>query len=244
MDRLNRTHHWPVLLLTLAACVCCARAGLALADEEADRLRLRALTEEGDLIVEEAAALRPTAQRLAIEGTQLDAQEKALRAEQTSLNDAIAGFNAQNIELERQLKEHSAKCPLGSDDAVQIAACNARATEFNAAAQQHEAQRPVLQARQRELPGRIEAQNAARRDWALKKREQEPGLQANRADADHWLGSARTFLASEAFGALAQKASAPAACSAAALGDLAALSGMAAVERAQACLKAVAGAQN
>ena len=241
MSRLDRSRHWRLLYLTLAACICCADAHLAFADEQADRLRLRALIDEGDLILEESAALNPTADRLSAEGAQLDAAEMALRTEQTSLNDAIARFNAQNVELDRKLKEHRAKCPQGSNDVALIEACNARATEFNAAAQAHEAQRPALQARQRELPGRIEAQNAARREWALKKQEQEPKLQANRADAEYWLGSARTFLTSDAFSGMAQKSGVPAVCSAEALGDLVAPPAMAAVQRAQTCLKAVAG---
>jgi len=244
VSRLDRSRHRCLLYLTLAVCVCCAHAGLASADEQADRLRLRALIEEGDLILEEAAALSPAADRLAAEGAQLDAAEAALRAEQTGLNDAIARFNAQNVELERLLKEHRAKCSSGSDDAALIEACNARATEFNAAAQAHETQRPALQARQRELPGRIAAQNAARREWALNQREQEPKLQASHADAEYWLGSARTFLTSEPFRAMARNRGAPAACSSAALGDLAAPPAMAALARAQACLKAVAGTLN
>ena len=240
MNRLHRQPRSLVLACLLATAFCCTQPRLAGADEAADRLRLQALIEEAGLIVEEAAQLRPEAERLVAESAQLDASEKALRAEQASLNDAVVRFNARNVELDRQLQEHRARCPSGSEDAALVEACNARATQFNAAAHQHEEERPLLQARQRELPGRIEAQNAARRDWALRRQELDPKLQANGADAEYWLAAARTFLASDAFVALGKKANTPAACSAQALGDLNGSPAPVVVERAYACLKAVA----
>jgi len=239
VTRPDRTQRVRLLLGAVVVLVCSTCIGPVLADEQADRLRLRALTEEGGLIVEEAAGLRPAAESLAAEGAELDLAETALRAEQADLNQAIARFNTEHLELERALKEYKAGCPPGSADVVLIEACNARALEFNAAAQRHEAQRPLLEARQREVPARIETQNEARRAWAQRKHEQEPRLHANRTDAEYWLGSARAFIASEAFGALVRKAGAPAACAAATLGDLAVPPAMAAVERAHTCLKAV-----
>lgn len=240
MSRFHRTRTLRPTLSVLAVLLCCVRAGPGFADEEADRLRLRALTEEGALIAEEASGLRPVAERLAAEGAQLDAADQTLRAEQVSLNEAIASFNAQNVELDRALKAHQAKCPRGSDDPALIDACNAQLLELNAAVRRHEEARPLLQARQRDLPRSIEAYNAARREWATRKREHDPKVLANRNDADYWLGTARTFLGSDAFNTLAQSAGAPAACSAGTLGDLAAAPAAAAVERAYACLQAVA----
>lgn len=240
MERLDRNAHARLLACLLVAALCGARAPLANADEAADRLRLRALIDEAGLIVEEAAQLRPQAERLAEEGARLDAAEQALRVEQSALNEAVVRFNARNVDLERRLQEHKAQCPAQSEDAALIDACNARAKQFNDAARQHEEERPLLQARQRELPARIEAQNAARREWALRRHELEPKLQANRGDAEYWLAAARTFLASDAFAALAAKAGTPALCGARSLGDLNTPPPAAAVERAYACLKALA----
>jgi hypothetical protein len=183
--------------------------------------------------VEEAPAVRR--ERLATEGAELDAAEKALRAEQADLNQSIARFNTQNLELERALKEHKAGCPVGSEDAALIEACNARALEFNAAAQRHEAQRPLLETRQRELPARIQAQNTARRNGRSARANRNPSY-ASRTDAS--TGSTRAFI----FGRHSSHCCARPARrlrSAGTLGDLAVPPAMAAVERAHACLKAV-----
>ena len=241
VSRLDRPRCSRVSRFLLAAAACAACALHASAEDGADRLRLQALIEEAGLIMDEVAHLRPAAERLAAEGAQLDAAEQALHAEQIRLNEEIVRFNARNVELERQSQEYRAKCRPGSEDAALVEACNARATQFNAAAREHEAQRPLLQERQRELPGRIQAQKAARGEWALRKNELDPKVQANRADAEYWLASARTFLASDAFGVLAKTADAPAACSARTLGDLNAPPAPAAVERALRCFEALAG---
>jgi hypothetical protein len=123
-----------------------------------------------------------------------------------------------------------------------VESCNARARELQPTVSAHEEQRPVLQQRQQSLQQRIEAHNAARRDWAARRRDLDPKVQANRKDADYWLGEARAFLGGDGFRALAQRAGAPAVCERRALGDLASPPVGAAVERAHACLKAVAGA--
>jgi hypothetical protein len=215
--------------------------GLGRADEEADRLKLRALIEEGDLILEEALALQPAADTLAADGAQLDAAEASIRADSASQNEAILKFNADNIELERQVKAHQAACPRESEDKALVESCNARALELQPIVRAHEEQRRVLQQRQKAMQQRIDAHNAARRDWAERKRELDPKVQANRKDADYWLGEARTFLAGDGFRGLATKAGAPAACDVRKLGDLAAPPAIAAAGRVHACFKAVAG---
>lgn len=218
------------------------RPGVGHADDEAGRLKLRALIEEGDLILEEARGLQPAADQLAADGARLDAEGTALQAESAGLNATILKFNATNIELQREVKAHQAECPGESQDKALVESCNARARELQPTVSAHEEQRPVLQQRQQSLQERIEAHNGARRDWAARKRDLEPKVQANRKDADYWLGEARAFLGGDAFRALAQKAGAPAACERRALGDLASPPAGAAVGRAHACLKAVAGA--
>jgi hypothetical protein len=226
----------------LALALTLMQPGLGRADEEADRLKLRALIEEGDLILEEARGLQPAADKLAADGAQLDAADASMRADSASLNQTIAKFNAANIELERRVKAHQSECPRESEDKALVESCNARALELQPIVRAHEEQRPVLQQRQKALQQRIEAHNAARRDWAARKRELDPKVQANRQDADYWLGEARAFLAGDGFRGLAKKAGAPAACDARKLGDLASPPAIAAVARAHACFKAVAGA--
>ena len=226
----------------LAVALALAHPGSLSADEDAQRLKLTALVEEGDLILEEAHALQPAADKLAADGAQLDAAEAAVRAESASLNQTIAKFNADNIELERQVKAHQAACPRESEDKALVESCNARTLELQSIVRAHEQQRPALQQRQTALPQRIEAHNTARRDWAQRKRELDPKVQANRKDADYWLGEARAFLAGEGFRGLAKKAGAPAACDASKLGDPSVSPAIGAVERVHTCFKAVAGA--
>ena len=230
----------PVGVFALALAV--TQPGLGRADEEGGRLKLRALIEEGDLILEETRGLQPAADQLAAEGARLEAEGTALQAESTGLNETIVKFNATNIELQRQVKAHQAECPPESEDKALVESCNARARELQPTVSLHEEQRPLLQQRQHALQQRIEAHNAARSDWAARKRDLDPRGQANRKDADYWLGEARAFLAGDGFRALAKKAGAPAACAPRTLGDLASPPASAAVERAHACLKAVAGA--
>lgn len=212
------------------------------ADQDAQRLKLTALVEEGDLILEEAHALQPTVDKLAADGAQLDAAEASVRAESAGLNQTIAKFNADNIELERQVKAHQAACPRESQDKALVESCNASALELQPMVRAHEQQRPALQQRQAALQQRIEAHNAARRDWAQRKRELDPKVQANRKDADYWLGEARAFLAGEGFRGLAKKAGAPTACDASKLGELSVAPDIGAVERVHTCFEAVAGA--
>jgi hypothetical protein len=226
----------------LAVALALMQPGLGRADEEADRLKLTALIDEGELILEEARGLQPAADKLAADGAQLDAAEASIRLDFASVNETIAKFNAANIELERQVKAHQAGCPRESEDKALVESCNARALELQPIVRAHEEQRPLLQQRQQALQQRIEAHNAARRDWAARKRELDPKVQANRKDADYWLGEARAFLAGDGFRGLAKKAAAPAACDVRELGDLGSPPATAAVGRAHACFKAVARA--
>jgi hypothetical protein len=112
------------------------------------------------------------------------------------------------------------------------------AAGLQSVAQQLEQERPRLQARQQELKARIEQHNAARRDWALRKRDHDAKVQANRTDCEPWLGSAKAFLASDGVKAIAKKAGDPPQCKAAL--EPAGAAGGDGVRRVQACLKALA----
>jgi chromosome segregation ATPase len=223
---------------SLAICLGTLAAGSA-ADEQTDRLKITALVEEGDLLLDEANLLQPVTERLVREGEQLDQAEPRLREESAALDAAIAKFNSQNKDLERALQEHRQRCPRESEDKALVESCNAMAAGLQSVAQQLEQERPRLQTRQQELKARIEQHNAARRDWALRKRDHDVKVQANRSDCEPWLNAAKAFLASDGAKAAAKKAGDPAPCKAA--GEPGG-PGSEGVRRMQACLKALAAA--
>lgn len=209
----------------------------AAANEEADRLKLKALSEEAGLLLDEVAVLQPITEKLTKEGEQLDAVEQQLRTDSNAMNEAINKFNEANKGLERALQEHAQRCPKESDDKTLVESCNAMAVGLKGTAQKLEQERPVLQTRHQELRQRIEQHNTARKDWAQLKRDHDVRLQANKGDAEHWLTGARAFLASEGFKSLVRKGGNPAACEAAKLSEVATLPHDQAVGRAQTCLK-------
>ena len=223
------------LLPLLLACMTVAAA----ADNDPDRLKLRALVQEGDLLLEEFAELQPTTDKLAAEGARLDAEEQAVRAESMRLNDAIAAFNAGNTELERALKEHAARCSRESENAALVASCNAHAASLRGLGQELQKQRPQLEAGQKKLKQRVERHNSARREWAQRKQKHEGKLQLSGGDTDYWLERARPFLDSAAFRALVEQAGRPQACAPQALEAVARLPAAGALARAQDCLRAV-----
>lgn len=227
--------------LTVTACLGmnCAAAG---ADEQTDRLKLAALTQEGDLILDEANALQPVTERLAREGEQLDQVEPKLREESSVLDAAIAKFNGQNTDLERAVQEHRSRCPRETEDKALLESCNAMATGLQSVAQQLEQERPQLQTRQQELKGRIDQHNGARRDWAARKRDHDARLLANKTDAEPWLVAAKAFLATESVKAMVQKAGNPQQCKAGVPAESEAPPPVEGVRRVQACLKALAAA--
>jgi hypothetical protein len=235
-------HHSWRTVCRLSLAICLGAAAAVQADEVTDRLKLTALIEEGDLLLDEANALQPTTERLAREGEQLDQVEPKLREESAALDAAIAKFNGQNNDLERAVQEHRQRCPRESEDKALVESCNAMAAGLQGVAQQLEQERPRLQARQQELKTRIEQHNALRREWAVRKRDHDARLQANRSDSEPWLTSAKSFLASDSTKAIVRKAGDPAQCKASAPAELAGLAPGEAVRRVQACLKALAPA--
>jgi hypothetical protein len=233
---------WRIFARAACALLVLAAPLIARADEVTDRLRLSALIQEGDLLLDEAGALQPISERLAKEGEQLDQVEPKLREESAALDASIAKFNAQNKDLERAVQEHKQRCPRESEDKALVESCNAMAAGLTAVAQQLEQERPRLQVRQQELKARIETHNAARRDWALRKRDHDARVQANRTDSDPWLTSVKAFLAADGTKAMMKKIGDPPACKATAPADLAGVQQGEAVRRVHACLKALSSA--
>jgi chromosome segregation ATPase len=235
-------HHSWRTVCRVSLAICLGVTAVAHADEVTDRLKLTALIEEGDLLLDEANALQPTTERLAREGEQLDQVEPKLRDESAALDAAIAKFNGQNKDLERAVQEHRQRCPRESEDKALVESCNAMAAGLQGVAQQLEQERPRLQTRQQDLKTRIEQHNAVRREWTVRKRDHDARLQANRTDSEPWLTSAKSFLASDSMKAAIKKAGDPAQCKAAAPAELASVAPDEAVRRVQACLKALAPA--
>jgi len=241
-DRTRTESRMRIFCITLALSIASWVGSIApaAANDEGDRLKLRALSEEAGLILDEQAQLQPLTEKLAKEGEKLDAVEQMLRAESNAVNEAVNKYNEANKGLERAFQEHAQRCPKESDDKELVESCNAMAVGLKGTAQKLEQERPALQTRQQELKQRIEQHNAARKEWAQTRRDHEARLQANRGDCDHWVTAAKPFLATDGFKALAKKAGNPAACEAAKLVEAVALPHEQAVARVQSCLKVLA----
>jgi len=205
----------------------------------ADQLRLDALVQEGDLILEEAATLAPADEQLAQEEQQLVASEKALRDEAQALNQSITQFNAAMTEYEQEVQTSQKRCASQADDKALEDACDARGVELREQVNLLEEERAQLRARQQDVNARVDKQNAWARDYGKRKGVQNSRDGLNQRDSEEWLGRAKQFLASTDFAALLGQAGSPPACSADQLNEIATLSARPALERAQACLKAV-----
>lgn len=211
----------------------------ALSFAQVDQLRLQALLEEGDLILEEAATLAPSDAQLAQEAQQLSASEKTLREEVQSLNQNITQFNAAMAEQNKAVQTFPRQCPAHINDQALADACDKRIAQLREQANLLENDRLELRARQEELNARVDKQNAWGRDYVKRKGAQDAHDRLNQRDSDEWLGRAKQFLASEDFASLLAHAGSPPACSADQVAEIATLSARASLERIQVCLKAL-----
>ena len=234
-----------MLRLTAAAGVLIATAMAAallhasVAHAQTTPLELNALVQEGDLILEEAAPLAPLKEKLTHEGLEVDAAGQALRAEIQALEQGIKQFNASMEGFNVATQQYQAQCPQKTDDAALVKSCNARVAELSELAQRLDAERPALEARRTELNLQIEQHNAGSKDYARRKQGFDSRDILNQQDVEDWLGRARSFFASETFGALVTKAANPSACGSTRIAEHASLSPRKAVTLAQDCLKAL-----
>lgn len=233
----RRAPHTPArgLLTWAAAGALIAHTALA----QADQLELDALVQEGALIQEEAAGLGPATELLAQEELEIVSSDKALREEVRTLNQEITQFNVAKAEYTRSAEEVKVQCKGQPEDQALVDSCNARITRLRDQANELEEQRPQLRARQEEITARVEKHNAWTRDYVKRKQEQDTRGKLNQQDAEDWLARARQLLASGEFAAWLTKAGSPAACDAEQMKEIAALSLYPALDRAEACLKAV-----
>lgn len=205
----------------------------------ADRLALDALVQEGDLILEEAAALAPASRLLAEEGLEVAAADKSLREEVQALNRDITQFNAAMAEHNESVQTLRAQCAGDTVDSASVEACNARLTQLRDQASMLDDERLQIRARQEDLNARVQKHNERARDYAGRKQAQDKSDKLNQGDAEDWLARARQFLSSQDFAVWLSQAGNPAPCGAEQIKEIAGSAVHTAVERAEACLKAV-----
>jgi polyhydroxyalkanoate synthesis regulator phasin len=206
---------------------------------QADRLALDALVQEGDLILEEAAALAPASKLLAEEGVEVATADKSLREEVRALNRDITQFNSAMAEHNEGVQTLRAQCAGDTVDNTSVEACSARLTQLRDQASMLDDERLQIRARQEDLNARVEKHNERGRDYAKRKQEQDHRDKLNQGDAEDWLARARQFLTSQDFAAWLSQAGNPAPCGADQMNEIAGSVVHTAVERAEACLKAV-----
>ena len=205
----------------------------------ADRLALDALVQEGDLILDEAAQLAPANKLLAEEGLEVAGADKALREEVQALNRDITQFNAAMVEHNESVQTLRAQCGGDTVDSASVEACNARLTQLHDQAGLLDDERLQIRVRQEDLNARVQKHNERTRDYASRKREQDRIDKLHQGDAEDWLARARRLLASQDFAGWLAQAGNPAPCGAEQMKDIAGSAVQTAVERAEACLKAV-----
>jgi chromosome segregation ATPase len=213
----------------------------ARADDPA-RLRLAALVEEAELLLDELAGLQPAIERLRVQGERLAASETALRAELPGLEREIAAYNDAAAALTEAARQHRARCPRESDDSTLIETCNASGAELMDRYAVLERQRAELAVRQEALNQRVDRHNAERLAWQADKRDSGPRIDKNESDANRWVGTAREFMLSDAFAALITEAGSPAPCAGLRLPQSAAYHGTPGLKSLHSCLQAVQSA--
>jgi hypothetical protein len=205
----------------------------------ADRLRLEALVQEGDLLLEEVATLSPSDEQLAEERRRLVASEQTLRDEVQALNQNIIQFNAAMAEQNQAVQTVQSQCPSRTDDQALADACDKRVAQLREQANLLEDDRLQLRARQEELNALVDKQNAWARDYGKRRGTQDSHDRLNQRDSDEWLGRAKQLLASQDFTALSAHAGNPQACGADQMNEVTTLSTRLALERVMTCLKAL-----
>jgi DNA repair exonuclease SbcCD ATPase subunit len=218
---------------------------LALADvtpafaDDPGKLKLDALIQEGDLILEEAVRLDPETEQVLDEGERLDAVEKSLRVDSAALDDAIRKHNAAMTALDQEAKDIRARCPYESEDVTLVDSCNVSARSLASAADLRAKEAESLEEWQQSLNQQITRQNAIRSQWAKRKQESDARVALNQGDLKEWLTRVNAFFASDPFKTLQNRAKNPTECGPERIGGLATLPPVTALRRAQTCMKAV-----
>jgi hypothetical protein len=218
-------------------------SGLALPawpQDEAARLRLAAMTGQGDLLLQEAAALQPRTRELERRGAELAAEGKRLEADVAAVEGAVREYNAEAGVAASAADAQRERCTGVSLDAQRVAACNEEGAALAAQGAALEQRRAPLAERQEALNQSIDRYNARRAEWDRARREHDQRRIANESEVRQWLERARDFSATDGFAALSRAAGTPAACSSSRLAGSDAAHPVEALKRMQSCLKAVA----
>lgn len=204
------------------------------------RLRAAALTQQGDLLQQQAATLQPRTRELERRGAALAAEAKQLAADVAVVERLVREYNAEVGALAATVNAQREHCTSGPLVAQEIAECNTQGADLTAQAGLLEQRREKLDERQRTLNQSIDRHNARRLEWERAKREHDTRRDANESDLRQWLQRARAFWSSDGFAPLSQAAGSPSVCSSAQLAAADAAHLLEAVKRMQLCLKAVA----
>jgi len=211
---------------------------VARADDNPGRLRLAALAEEGDLLLEEIAQLDPIRKRDSAEAQRLAASEKTLTSDVARVEKEVATYNEAVGALQQVTAEHASACP-GSVADSQVEECNERGAKLMDRAAGLDRQYVALQAQQKDINGRVEQHNQTREALLAARRENAPRLDSNAADTQRWVTTARSFMTTAEFAALRERAGQPAACAKLRPNDVGAHFGEQGLRQLHACLKAV-----
>lgn len=225
--------------------VCLAFAGLlsrvpAWSQDDPARLRLAALTQGGDLLLQQAAMLQPRTRELEQRSGELAAEERQLEADVAAVERLVREYNAEVGALASEVGAQRERCTSGSLDAQQVRDCNDAGANLAAQALSLEQRRTKLVERQQALNQSIDRHNTRRLEWDRARREHGGRRSANESDVRQWLQRARAFWRTDGFAALSRAAGSPVACSSARLSMSDAAHPVEALKRMQLCLKAVA----
>lgn len=238
----RRATRSPVVSLVRAAGLALVVQTSALAQTET--LRVNALVQEGELLLEETNTLEPDTRSLAEQGTALGTEEKALRAEAQAVEFAIKEFNAALERFNEEARTYRSACPSQSQDKDLVESCNAHVADLRAGGQKLETERTELMARQDSVNQRIATFNAGSKEYFKRKQENDSRASLNERDVQEWLARAREFFLSDDFKTVSSNAANPSVCEDANIGSLGGLPSAQALRQAQACLQALqAGAR-
>ncbi|PWT74680.1 MAG: hypothetical protein C5B46_03655 [Proteobacteria bacterium] len=230
------------LLIGFVAAISSLMLSLGQAFGQTDTLQLNALTQEGDLLLDERTALEPLQQNLVEQGDKLRAEEKSLRAEVQAVNDGINTFNSTMDAFNDDAKAHKAACTEQTKEANDVAACNERAGELRDRAQKLDAERAQLIARQEDINKRVRGFNATSAEFNKRKQEGDAQTSASDRDVQEWLTRVREFFLSSEFKTMSAGVSPIPACDESSIGSLGTARVAQALKQAQTCLKAMQAA--
>ncbi len=201
IGQLSRSRGGRCALLLSVILACGASSARGADKENPDRLLLSALTQEGDLLLEERKPMEPTIAALMNQKLQMAADEKAILAEVEAVKQGMAQYNAAVDQMNEAVRQHDADCSQSLDRPA-LQKCNDTALELRAKSDQLAAQMPELDQRHNAVNKRIAEYNATAASWNKRSNASIARSDPNLRDIEHWLVRFREFLASDSFTAV------------------------------------------